>query len=108
MGFPLPELHGDFRYPQVFPDWRQYFHSIRTISSTNLQGVAQLNRKRDDGGSPDERVPDGPNGGDSQMVLAYLKSRLADRTFEPDVIMLNCGLHDIKKGSKNSAMSRRW
>src|SRR5690554_4750331 len=62
-----------------------------------LQGTVEIDRKRDNGGSPDERVPDGPNGGDSRMVLAYLKSKLADPTFQPDVLMLNCGLHDIKK-----------
>ncbi len=65
-----------------------------------VQGTIEVDRKRDDGGSPDERVPDGPNGGDSRMVLAYLKSRLADPAFEPDVLLLNCGLHDIKKDVK--------
>lgn len=35
------------------------------------------------------------NGGDSNMVLAYLKKLLADG-FKTDVLLLNCGLHDIK------------
>jgi GDSL-like lipase/acylhydrolase family protein len=35
------------------------------------------------------------NGGDSFMVLDYLKN-LASEGFLTDVLMLNCGLHDIK------------
>lgn len=40
------------------------------------------------------------NAGDSQMVLSYLKSRL-DEGFQTDVLMLNCGLHDIKVYKKD-------
>ena len=35
------------------------------------------------------------NGGDSSMVLSFLKS-LVSNGFKTDVLMLNCGLHDIK------------
>jgi lysophospholipase L1-like esterase len=34
------------------------------------------------------------NGGDSSMVLAYLRARLRDH--HPDVLLLNCGLHDLR------------
>lgn len=40
--------------------------------------------------------PQGANGGDSGMVLAYLRERLAMGNFSPDVLLVNCGLHDIK------------
>lgn len=36
------------------------------------------------------------NGGDSSMVLAYLKQKLDDENFHPDILLLNAGLHDIK------------
>ena len=62
-----------------------------------LGASVAFDRKRDDGGSADERVPDGPNGGDSRMVLAYLEAKIKDPAFKPDVVLLNCGLHDIKK-----------
>lgn len=40
--------------------------------------------------------PQGANGGDSSMVLAYLRERLALGNFSPDILLVNCGLHDIK------------
>jgi hypothetical protein len=40
--------------------------------------------------------PEGPNGGDSSMVLAYLCDKCADTTFSPACLLVNCGLHDIK------------
>lgn len=42
-------------------------------------------------------VPAGSNSGDSRRVLWYLKAKLKDSTFKPDLLLLNCGLHDIKR-----------
>lgn len=42
----------------------------------------------------DPRDPHGENAGDSGMVLAYL--RAAHAALEADVVLLNCGLHDLK------------
>jgi len=42
-------------------------------------------------------VPIDANGGDSRMVLSYLGTRMNDTSFHPDVMLLNCGLHDIKR-----------
>lgn len=42
-------------------------------------------------------VPVDANGGDSRMVLAYLTTRIKDDAFKPDLLLLNCGLHDIKR-----------
>lgn len=62
-----------------------------------LQGFWEYDRKRDDGqSSANLDNPAGANGGDSGMVLDYVKIRLQDPNFKPDVLMLNCGLHDIK------------
>ncbi|MFW5858144.1 MAG: SGNH/GDSL hydrolase family protein [Planctomycetota bacterium] len=40
--------------------------------------------------------PVGANGGDSSRVLEYLRALQAGGGFAPDVLLLNCGLHDIK------------
>ncbi len=41
-------------------------------------------------------VPTGSNGGDSGMVLAYLRALHATGGLRADLMLLNCGLHDIK------------
>ncbi len=41
-------------------------------------------------------IPQGANGGDSSMVLAYLQALCAGGGFAPEVLLVNCGLHDIK------------
>ena len=38
----------------------------------------------------------GINGGDSSMVLTYLKSVVEMDFFKPDYLVLNCGIHDTK------------
>lgn len=57
-----------------------------------------LERKRDDGkADPEAGVMENENGGDSKMVLGYLQARLSDSDFNPDYLLVNCGLHDIKR-----------
>ncbi len=41
-------------------------------------------------------VPKGANAGDSSMVLNYLETRCAEPDFHPDLLLVNCGLHDIR------------
>lgn len=63
-----------------------------------LRGIAYLERKEDDGSAAKNLdVPTGANGGDSRMVLSYLRRKVADPDFKPDYLLLNCGLHDIKR-----------
>lgn len=63
-----------------------------------LNGIVKYERKQDDGTSEKNLdVPMGANGGDSRMVLAYLKLKIKDPNFKPDYLLLNCGLHDIKR-----------
>ena len=40
--------------------------------------------------------PQGANGGDSSRVLAFLRARAAAGGIPADILLLNCGLHDIK------------
>ena len=41
--------------------------------------------------------PVGGNGGDSSMVLEYLREREAREDLDFDLFVFNCGLHDIKR-----------
>ncbi|WP_439481104.1 SGNH/GDSL hydrolase family protein [Cyclobacterium plantarum] len=64
-----------------------------------LNGSWVYDRKRDDGmNSANLDNPAGANGGDSGMVLDYLRQKMNDPAFNPDLMLINCGLHDIKTG----------
>lgn len=70
-----------------------------------LAGKILYERKQDDGGAPQHlEVPQTPNGGDSRMVLEYLKVKSQDTSFNPDYLLLNCGLHDIKRNVENNQL----
>ncbi len=65
---------------------------------TFLQGIMEYSRKEGE----DEALlnldnPQGANGGDSSMVLNFLESKINSGGIDADLIMVNCGLHDIKK-----------
>lgn len=69
-------------------------------------------RKTDSGAENNEKdldIPVGANGGDSRMVLEYLKKRRCCDPLSVDVLLLNCGLHDIKTnlatGKKSVSLS---
>ncbi|MCU0519566.1 MAG: SGNH/GDSL hydrolase family protein [Anaerolineae bacterium] len=40
--------------------------------------------------------PQGANGGDSSMALAFLEARIASGGIDADLLLLNCGLWDIR------------
>ncbi|MFC1960543.1 SGNH/GDSL hydrolase family protein [Chloroflexota bacterium] len=44
---------------------------------------------------PQGRLRD-ENGTDSEAVLGFLQAKLATEDFKPDVLLLNCGLHDLR------------
>lgn len=73
-----------------------------------VAGVFGYDRKRDSAGAPKALsnldVPTGANGGDSDMVLAYLRHRCAHEPIQADVLVVNCGLHDIKVDRVSGAM----
>lgn len=50
-------------------------------------------------------LPIDANGGDSKMVLDYLRTRENDSNFNPDLLLLNCGLHDIKRNPKTQRIA---
>jgi lysophospholipase L1-like esterase len=47
--------------------------------------------------------PIGANGGDSQMVLDYMQEQENEKKLNYHVLLLNCGLHDIKTDLKTEA-----
>jgi lysophospholipase L1-like esterase len=86
---------GDSISLQYGPDLEKY-----------LAGQFTIERKAGDSVAfKDLNIPVGANGGDSRMVLQYLKLRLKDKTFHPDVMILNCGLHDIKREPGTNALA---
>lgn len=65
-----------------------------------LTGFFKYDRKRDKGESlEDLDNPVGANGGDSKMVLTYLNELYQNKSLKTDYLLLNCGLHDIKRNS---------
>jgi len=63
-----------------------------------IRDFASYERKQENGsGSTNLDYPAGANGGDSKMVLSYLRDKLKNPDFKPDYLLLNCGLHDIKR-----------
>lgn len=40
--------------------------------------------------------PQGANGGDSSMVLSFLRAKVESGGIDADLLLINCGLHDIK------------
>jgi len=47
--------------------------------------------------------PQGANGGDSARVLTYLQALEKRGTWRPDLLLLNCGLHDLKTDKETGA-----
>ena len=47
---------------------------------------------------------DGVNGGDSSMVLTYLREVVHKDWFKSDILLLNCGLHDIKQNQTTGVL----
>ena len=78
-------LIGDSISVQYYPYLKSY-----------IADFAILERKTDDGQAEKNLdVPVGANGGNSRMVLEYLRAKLKEPTFKPDYLLLNCGLWDI-------------
>ena len=59
-----------------------------------VDGIATYGRKQEE---TINATKVGSNGGNSKIVLDYLKLKFSDRSFNPDYILINCGLHDIKR-----------
>ncbi len=91
----LPRLYliGDSISIHYWPYLKKYLHRIFVCSRKEGEEEALLNLDN----------PQGANGGDSSMVLAFLKAKQAAGGLDADVVLLNCGLHDIKTNPKTGA-----
>jgi len=77
---------GDSISIQYGPYLEQHLNGIMAYSRKEGHEEASLNLDQ----------PMGANGGDSSMVLSFLKSKAQMGGVQADLILLNCGLHDIK------------
>jgi len=70
----------------------------------DLRGVWDYARKE---GEEEARLnldrPQGANGGDSSMVLDFLRAKLSGGGLDCDLLLVNCGLHDIKTDPQTGA-----
>lgn len=66
--------------------------------ATYLAGIAEIYTKAGmQEAMEDLDLPKGANGGDSSMLLEYIRQREAEGTLDYDLFVFNCGLHDIKR-----------
>lgn len=77
---------GDSISIKYGPHLEAYLDGIIGYSRKEGEEVALLNLD----------IPQGANGGDSSMVLSFLKSKAEAGGVDADLLLLNCGLHDIK------------
>lgn len=68
------------------PFLKVYLHGFMEYSRKEGEEEARLNLDH----------PQGANGGDSSMVLAFLNAKTQQGGIRADLLLLNCGLHDLK------------
>lgn len=84
---------GDSISIQYGPHLKGYLKGMMDYARKEGEDEALLNLDR----------PQGANGGDSSMVLSFLKGREASGGIDADLLLLNCGLHDIKTDTATGA-----
>ncbi len=90
----------NFQTPKVFVIGDSISIYYGPYLKNSLKGFFSYDRKKDKGEAlKNLDNPVGANGGDSGMVLAYLKELVKDKDFKTDYLLVNCGLHDIKRKS---------
>ncbi|MFA6293129.1 MAG: SGNH/GDSL hydrolase family protein [Victivallales bacterium] len=77
---------GDSISLQYGPYLKEYLSGIMEYSRKEGDEKAMLNLDK----------PQGSNGGDSSMVLSFLEAKASSGGIDADLLLLNCGLHDIK------------
>jgi lysophospholipase L1-like esterase len=62
-----------------------------------LEGTIEYARKEgEEEALLDLDNPQGANGGDSSMVLSFLRAKAASGGIDADLLLVNCGLHDLR------------
>ena len=78
---------GDSISIQYGPYLKQYLAGVMDYARKEGETEALLNLDQ----------PQGANGGDSTMVLSFLKALAKSTGIDADLLLVNCGLHDIKR-----------
>jgi lysophospholipase L1-like esterase len=87
-------LVGDSISIHYGPYLQQYLHGLMDYSRKEGEDEALL----------DLDTPQGANGGDSAMVRAFLEAKASKNGIDADLLLLNCGLHDIKRAPDTNAL----
>lgn len=85
--------------PRVFVLGASLTVQFGPFLEAELAGKMHYDRKRDTANERAEDnldIPKGASGGDSSMVRKYLEYRRDHDPIPADILLLNCGLHDIK------------
>ncbi len=77
---------GDSISIQYGPYLESYLEGTMDYSRKGVDEEATLNLEN----------PQGANGGDSSMVLSFLRAKAESEGIDTDLLLVNCGLHDIK------------
>jgi hypothetical protein len=88
-----------YRLPGVFVLGASQTIQFGPYLEKEFAGRFRYDRKRDSEGKRAEDnldIPQGASGGDSSMVLAWLRERRLHDPIDADILLLQCGLHDIK------------
>lgn len=85
---------GDSISIQYGPYLKQYVNGMMDYSRKEGEAEALLNLDK----------PQGANGGDSSMVLAFLQGLAKTGGVRADVMLLNCGLHDFRRNPTTRAL----
>ncbi len=85
---------GDSISIQYGPFLERYISGIIDYSRKEGEDEALLNLDN----------PQGANGGDSSMVLSFLRSKATNGGINANLLLLNCGLHDIKTNIETAKM----
>ncbi len=95
------EEKTDAKLPRVFVIGDSISLQYGPFLQQYLNGFMHYARKTDESeakaGIPDPR---NQNGGDSSMVLRYIEAAEKAGGLDADILLLNCGLHDIKSDPK--------
>jgi len=83
---PLVYVIGDSISIQYGPFLEKYLAGFWRYDRKQGEAEALLNLDR----------PAGANGGDSSMVLEFYRAIVKTDSFHPDLVLINCGAHDIK------------
>jgi len=67
-----------------------------------LEGIMEYDRKGRTHVLKDLDATNGINGGSSAKVLTYINEVINENWFKPDILLFNCGLHDIKIDQKTN------